>query len=286
MVGGGKVTERTRPAGFGVVGILLLAGLVLVPVPAFTWMGRYPLLAETLENSTHPVVFGALATLAQRAFGRSGLALLLAAALGAGTEGIQYFQGRDASWMDFANDLLGAGFALAVVAWRRPTRSVGWGAVATLCALLAAAPLAYTLAAYGWRTVQRPLLWQAEDGLFAPFAQENGLPYPGFTLEEPGPDWRGFRALELDVVNEADTPVTVTLRVHDGAHRNAYTDRYNEDFVLTPRSSQRIEVPLGRILLAPRGRQMDLSDIRGLILFRQAADARHRVSVEAVRLAQ
>jgi len=86
--------------------------------------------------------------------------------------------------------------------------------------------------------------------------------------------------------NEADTPVTVTLRVHDGAHRNAYTDRYNEDFVLTPRSSQRIEVPLGRILLAPRGRQMDLSDIRGLILFRQAADARHRVSVEAVRLAQ
>jgi hypothetical protein len=277
-IGGGKVTERTGWKVFGAVaGILLLAGLVLVPVPAMAWMGRYPLLAETLENSAHPVVFAALAALAWRAWRRPGLALLLAALLGAGTEGIQFFAHRDASWADFANDLLGAGFALSVLAWRRP-------ALAALCAVLAAAPLAHTLAAYAWRATQWPVVWQADAWLDAPFAHENGPPYPGFALEEPGPDWRGFRALELDVVNEADAPVTVTLRVHDGAHQNRYEDRYNEAFVLAARSSQRIEVLLGRILLAPRGRQMDLSDIRGVILFRQATDTGHHVSVEAVRL--
>ena len=264
--------------------VVLLAGLVLVPLPSMAWLSRYPLFAAVLENSAHPVVFAALAWVAGRSVRRPWWVFGLAAFLGGATEVVQSFIGRDASWVDFGNDLLGAGFALSWSAWRaRPQRRV-WLGVAGLYAGLAVAPMVLTGAAYAHRAAAFPVLWTEGAWLDRPFASLQGLPYPGFSLDEPVADWRGFRSLQVEVVSESDEAITVTLRVHDGAHRFEYTDRYNESFRLAPRSRQVIEVPLSRIAQAPQGRTMDLSDVRGVMLFRQADDAAHTVTVRTIRL--
>ena len=74
------------------------------------------------------------------------------------------------------------------------------------------------------------------------------------------------------------------LRAIDGQHRLTYTDRYNETFKLVPRARRVIEVPLSRIEEAPQGRLMDLSDIRGVMLFQSADQPLPVPRVIAVRL--
>lgn len=255
---------------------LALTGLVFVPVPEVSFLSRHALFAGVLENSAHPVVFGLVAAVARRAGLRAWPVLGLVALLGGGTELLQHYTGRDGSWVDVGNDLLGAGFALAVLG-----RSRG---VAALCAALAAAPMAITLVAYLYRAALFPLLWQEGVWLFRPFVSANGPPYPGFSLDEPVADWRGWRALQVEVESGADEAVNVTLRVHDGQHRLTYTDRYNETFRLAPRTQRVIEVPLSRIEQAPQGRLMDLADIRGVMLFQAGGQGPPAFTVIAVRL--
>jgi hypothetical protein len=81
-----------------------------------------------------------------------------------------------------------------------------------------------------------------------------------------------------------DVPSTVTVRVHDRLHNLAHDDRYNRTFELPARSSQTLRIPLEEIRLAPQGRQMDMTAIRGIIVFQSAADEPPRFSVREIRL--
>ena len=92
-------------------------------------------------------------------------------------------------------------------------------------------------------------------------------PWPGITLEEPAPDWRGWRALVVEVANPGDQPLTLFVRVNDRAHDNRHEDRYNEYLALPPRTRRRFEFPLEAIEHAPAGRRMDLTQIEKLIVF-------------------
>jgi hypothetical protein len=264
--------------------VAALACLVLVPVPGIPFLWVHRLFGDVLENSAHPVIFALLAWFAYRATGRPVLVFLLAAVLGGGTEILQHFIGRDASWFDFGNDLLGAGFSLSLAQWWTRRWRLAWLGLGGLCALLAALPMGVTLVAYASQAERFPLLWDQDSVLDRLFASETGPPYPGFSLDEPIHDWRGFRALQVDLVSGADESLDVAMRVHDGHHNQEYSDRYNETFRLKPRSWQRIEVPLRRIELAPRGRKMDLSAVRAVMLFRQSDDPARSFQVQAVRL--
>ena len=65
--------------------------------------------------------------------------------------------------------------------------------------------------------------------------------------------------------------MTLTLRVHDAAHDQRYEDRYNVRLVVQP-GVNRFTIPIDDILHAPDTRAMDLSRIRGIVVFAHALE--------------
>jgi hypothetical protein len=211
--------------------------------------------------------------------------------LGATTELAQLLEARDCSLEDLLNDVLGATFAACIHAWvcRRGDpaqigKRRGLLVVATLCAILIGLPLVWAAAAYLHRQSQLPLLWRADARLDRYFSSDNGLDYPGTAIDEPWPDWSGYRELAVTVSNNAPAPVHVVLRVHDRQHDFSLSDRYNQSFDLLPASEQTLRVPISQIEHAPRGRLMNLRRIAGVILFRAKEDSGNEVVLQEIRL--
>ena len=241
---------------------------------------------------------------------------------GALTEIAQGFTGRDPSLEDLANDALGAALALAGTACLRreqfvTARPACWivPALIAVGALLYAAPPLWSAAAYAQRWIQRPVLWQWRTPLDDYFISHAGtqvyripaaaclsdpatpMPagqalwialdsgrYPGLWLDEPYPDWRGYRTLLIDLANPGAEPVPLTLRVHDARHNYHYDDRYNETFELPPRQRTRLQIALRDIERAPRGRPLDLARVAGLMIFRAEPAASAAICLLSIQL--
>ncbi len=310
------------------LGLLLTGVLLLVPWPLGHSLG-----SEALENAAHAPLFAVVASLALRARRsvRGDLTLPLRdyiaiwglmTLLGALTEAVQAFVGRDASLEDLANDALGAALALAVTACLRhesfvTAKPAHWIALALIAvgALLYAAPPLWSAAAYAQRWIQRPVLWQWRtplDDYFVshsatqinrvpasacisdpaePLAGRQALwivldssPYPGLTLDEPYPDWHGYRTLAIDVVNPGAEPVPLTLRVDDALHNHHYDDRYTGTFELPARQRTRLQIALHDIERTPSGRNLDLTRVANLMIFRAGPAASAAMCLLSIQL--
>lgn len=93
--------------------------------------------------------------------------------------------------------------------------------------------------------------------------------YTGAALDNLPDDWRGYEALELALYNPDPTPLVMTLRVNDVVHdrsKSTYGDRYNTRLPLEP-GLNRFRIPLSEIRDAPKGRHMDMDEIRRLVIF-------------------
>lgn len=275
-------------------GAAVIAALLFLPIPVPGAALRWTALVNTLENAMHPLLFAGLTLVVLNVFraspGRRILFALAAIVLFAlATEIVQGMLGRDATWEDVGNDLLGIAFAaLLIVRQRANSKAVraGCGAGAAIALLLAAVPLAWTLAAYGARFASIPVLWKADALLLQRFAYFKFDRYPGLVVDEPLRDWRGYLELQVDVDNPHPASVHVILRVHDWAHHQAYRDRYNEEFRLPANQSTTLRIPLSRIEAAPARRRMDMSDIGGVILFQVAERGEPAPRVREIRLAR
>lgn len=278
-----------------VLALGLATALLLMPLPG-NLLSRWPALGRELQDLGHPLLFAWLAHagfsyLRQRLPAPSMLPWVLvlgaAAAYGAGIEFAQQFVARTASGKDLLNDMLGAAFALLLHARaENPARMArrGLAVLAAAAAGLAVAPVAIVLAAYVNRMMRAPLLWDSDAVLFARLSHWQGGRYPGLVLEEPAPDWRAWRTLEVRLSNPGEEAVPITVRVHDRRHDRTFADRYNGRFSLDPGSSRTIRIPLGQIAAAPAGRTMDLGNIRGVMVFATAAPQR-KIEVHSIRLA-
>jgi hypothetical protein len=71
----------------------------------------------------------------------------------------------------------------------------------------------------------------------------------------------------LDLTNPDSRPLTLTVRVHDRAHDNRASDRFNRTFTIPGATRQTVSFALADIERAPLGRTLDLSRVAGLILF-------------------
>ncbi len=91
--------------------------------------------------------------------------------------------------------------------------------------------------------------------------------WPGVSLHEPVHDWRGWRALVVELANPTDTPLHIVVRVNDRAHDNRFEDRYNRGVELPPRTRGRVEFPVADIGRAPQGRPMDLAQVEKIVIF-------------------
>jgi hypothetical protein len=295
-----RVLHIPRSVGIVLIGILLAA--VLGPsLPGVTAWQR------VLQNAAHGPVFAAIAvvlalmqTVPVAARSRPSRiywsAFVGAVVLGVATELAQILmQGRDASMLDVLHDAVGASLGLALLAMIEARRlrpvalavvllaftNLTWepfecarayaarnAAFPGLAAADSAADL-YFLRAHGAQFVQEPLpdRWrQPGEGRalalrFAPGAR------PAFDIDEPAPDWRGYRILAIDITNPAGTPLSGVLRVHDARHDWSYDDRFNLPVVIPPMTRATLRVAVAAIEAAPRGRRMDLSAVANVMLF-------------------
>jgi len=231
-------------------------------------------------------------------------AFLLAAAAGLAIEALQIFTRRDASIADALTNAVGAGCFLCFAAcfdrslWLPETRSRGrrlalLAAVLQLFVLLM--PVGHALLAYSVRMYRFPTIMQFTSTLDMYFIELRdcnatfvtsastrldhgsnralrilffGNDWPGISNLEPSPDWRRFHRLRIDVTNPGDSALLLGLRIHDIGRGQDYEDRFNRQFAIGAGTRHILDVRLEEIASAPADRQLDLSRIGGLVLFR------------------
>ena len=244
-----------------------------------------------------------------------GLAFLLVVLLGLGTEFLQIFAARDAGLGDFGRDLIGGAAALlAALAFDRRTWSapaVGRGLLVVVAALLAVSGMAESVMVYrdygrrdaafpsicgfdsAWEMrfargrnarltrVAPPADWEGAAGQVGRLDLGPPADYPGLALSEPGRDWSGYEALEFRAWVEE--PVELVVRVHDAAHDQRYSDRFNRTLRLEA-GANRIRIPLAEIAEGPADRRMDLREVAGVAVFADRPQESFTVWLDEFRL--
>ncbi len=244
------------------------------------------------------VLAGGSTTRSRPLFLQYGTVFVLMASLGFATEAMQYWLPRDANLEDIRTDLLGTWIGLATFAVfdarLRTLGRIGLPLSGLIPFFVLAVPLATCIQAYVRREAAFPVLadyrvsfddyflqaqgtsrahglmpedWAAYSGEQAMRISFGTTQWPGLHFAEPAPDWRGYETLALDVTNPNRQPLPLSIRIHDRAHNNQYSDRFNAQVDLEPLKRSVVRLPVADISRAPRSRNLDMGEISGLILF-------------------
>lgn len=90
--------------------------------------------------------------------------------------------------------------------------------------------------------------------------------FPGVSVIEPVPDWSAYRKSCFKVASGHNENMDLFLRIHDTYHDQHYQDRFNQKLIIHPGLNE-IVIPLAQIEKGPLNRELDLTNIAGLILF-------------------
>ncbi len=238
--------------------------------------------------------------------------VVLAFFIGGVTELIQSGIGREATWQDLGNDLVGALLGVVFFAGARKS-APDWQLKflqipVLLMALWSLFPVGKVIIddAIAWQ--QFPLLSGFETTLEASrwsgsakrdishdhsFAGKSSLQielttqrYSGIGLKEFPENWGGYSAVSLQVFNPDQAPLQLHFRIHDQFHRhndNAYTDRFNASFKLKP-GWNHLRVSLDDVANAPKKRSLDLTRIAGMGVFVGKIDQPRTIYLDDVKL--
>lgn len=239
-----------------------------------------------------------------RPIGLYGVALVVTMLLAITSEALQIKGPRDADLLDLLRDLIGAVSFLAV-RWSFDPRAstecgarfsrirIRWLLGGIILFLLFMAPLAIWTAAYIHRDTVFPRVTSLDSYLANKFLVVNGGElemvaspdgwtnsdgsrvgrlvigpgkYPGLTVSEPYPDWSGYEYLEFCMFSARSDTVRLILRINDRQHDNRFSDRYNRRLIVEPGLNQ-FSLSLMEVAQAPRTREMDMADIRAVVVF-------------------
>ncbi len=174
-------------------------------------------------------------------------------------------------------------------------------AIALLSGGLIVVPTALTTAAYFQRASLLPQLVQLNSRLGRHFllaseahfvsTRDGGLllqpdrgRWPGVSLEEVWPDWRGYSTLVIDLTNPGTQAYWVFVRIDDRRPDPQYKDRYNQQFQLAPQSRRVIRIPLAEIESAPNGPVIDLAHMQKITLFEDGSTPTYAFYLNSLRL--
>ena len=110
--------------------------------------------------------------------------------------------------------------------------------------------------------------------------------FSGAILNDLPADWRSFDGLELVLWNPNPQPLMLTLRINDRQHEEtgaAYSDRFNKRLALSP-GRNRVTLPLNTVATAPENREMNMSQIRRLMIFASDLATPKRVCLKSLQL--
>jgi hypothetical protein len=108
--------------------------------------------------------------------------------------------------------------------------------------------------------------------------------WPGVSLDEVWPDWRGYSALLVDLTNPGTQAFSIFVRIDDRRPDPHYNDRYNQQFQLAPQSQRVIRIPLVEIRSGPNGAPIDLAHMRKIMLFEDGSTPTYAFYLNSMRL--
>lgn len=235
--------------------------------------------------------------------------LLLVFVVGGVTELIQAGIGRQGTWQDLGNDLVGGLIGLFFFSGvKKDLSSLRLGAIQIpllIVVVWSVFPVFRVIAddLVSWQ--QFPLLSGFETPLEGTrwsgsarrkrtqevaFAGQASLQvrlttqrYSGIGLKDFPRNWQGYNAVSLEVFNPDPEALQLHLRIHDHAHDNAYSDRYNASFEISP-GWNHLMVPLKDVAKAPKTRPFDLTRVTGLGVFVGKLERPRTIYLDDVRL--
>lgn len=297
-----------------VIVILLLVMYLVAPTRGGLWL-------QTLYDSLHVPLFGIIAVCLLvitpthwSRLKRLSTVIVIVVALSVLSEIAQIPTGRDASLNDLLADWFGAAGFLAVAIVFSSSISVPKGRGRYLVILgigltvWPLVPLANVSAAYLERNqllpelvsfdatfgdmffhVQNAEILRVRRSVGNAFSAEVSLddgPWPGIIFHDLWPNWEPYSTLVVELENPGTESLPLNIRVHDRTHRNGdqpYDDRFNLSVDLAP-GFQSIRIALTDLQSAPTGRQMDMTEIDGLVVFATQQEAGRKFVLHVVRL--
>ncbi len=224
---------------------------------------------------------------------------LLIFVFGGLTELIQSEIGREATWLDLGNDIIGGLLGVAFFSASRKTIS-SWRlkllqAPILLMVFWSILPVSKVLIDDVIALRQFPLLAGFETPLEGSrwsgsarrdvennthFSGKSSLRvklttqrYSGIGLKDFPRDWSGYSAVSLQVFNPDQETLQLHFRIHDqyhsshdNVHNNAYRDRFNTSFKLKP-GWNHLQIALSKVAHAPKDRLLDLVHVAGMGVF-------------------
>ena len=234
-----------------------------------------------------------------------GLAMVCGLVLGGLIEFLQHgIDGRSAGVGDIYLDITGAMLASVWTEWRPGMTLFPYAATLRVVSIMVAAPLFFPLLAAladEWRARRDfPVLVDSTSCMaLSRFSDQKNLQwlgdsiridftttrYSGFGLRFFPRGWTGYARLEMSLSNPSDRTITLTCRIHDRSHNQAYEDRFNAMYAIVP-GENTIVMNLAEVSALPTGRLMDMTNIAGIGCFttsleRPVALLLHRIGLAA-----
>ena len=107
--------------------------------------------------------------------------------------------------------------------------------------------------------------------------------FPGVSIIEPVPDWSTYRKLRFKVASGHNENLNLFLRIHDVYHDQHYQDRFNQKLIIHPGLNE-IVISLAQIEKGPLNRDLDLTNIAGLILFMSKVEESQLLEISNIYL--
>ena len=279
-----------------------LSGLFVLIVAPFFFVGgpeaSSSVLLKNVWNFGHIIFFAILLLLIQSSKPLVGWktwlwVTIIAIAVGALIEFVQFFVGRNASLDDVLHNVFGVWLGLF---WGQKSSRIIWQ-LRFVSSLLIAPALWLVIdsaIAHTNMRIQFPLInsFESRHELQQLYANNSSVkiqqtqqfhthgiasaqisldthPYSGVSLLGSYGDWNGYAALSLDLFNPDAEPLELVVRIADVQHDrgdNSFNDRFNRRILLQQGWNQ-VRIDLNDVRTAPHKRVMHMHQISDITIF-------------------